>query len=63
MQDIKSLPEHYQEQIAQSIQADPSELQRQQTSEFLKEYVTRRNLDVSIYPQSFLNWLDTHVVQ
>jgi organic radical activating enzyme len=63
MQDIKSLPERYQEQIAQSIQAEPSELQRQQMSEFLKEYVTRRNLDVSIYPRTFLEWLDIHVVQ
>ena len=63
MQDIQSLPDHYQTQIAQSIQADPSETQRQQMSEFLKEYVARRNLDVSIYPKSFLEWLDIHVVQ
>jgi organic radical activating enzyme len=63
MQDIQSLPEHYQTQIAQSIQADPSETQRQQMSEFLKEYAVRRNLDMNIYPQSFLDWLDTHVVQ
>jgi organic radical activating enzyme len=63
MQDIQSLPDHYQTQIAQSIQADPSETQRQQMSEFLKEYVVRRNLDINIYPQSFLEWLDIHVVQ
>jgi organic radical activating enzyme len=63
LQDIQSLPEHYQTQIAQSVQADPSETQRQQMSEFLKEYVDRRNLDVSIYPKSFLEWLDIHVVQ
>ena len=63
MQDIQLLPEHYQTQIAQSIQADPSETQRQQMSEFLKEYVIRRNLDMNIYPQSFLEWLDLHVVQ
>jgi len=63
MQNIKSLPEHYQTQIAQSIQADPSELQRQQMSEFLKEYVTRKNLDVNIYPKTFLEWLDIYVVQ
>lgn len=62
MQDIQTLPEHYQIQIAQSIQADPSESQRQQMSEFLKEYVTRRNLDVNIYPRSFLEWLNIHVV-
>ena len=62
MQDIQSLPDHYQTQIAQSIQADPSESQRQQMSEFLKEYVARRNLDISIYPKSFLDWLDIHVV-
>jgi MoaA/NifB/PqqE/SkfB family radical SAM enzyme len=55
MQDIQSLPDHYRTQIAQSIQADPSESQRQQMSEFLKEYVTRRNLDVNIYPKSFLD--------
>ena len=63
MQDIQSLPEHYQTQIAQSIKADPSESQRQQMSEFLKEYVTRRNLSMNIYPQSFLDWLGIHVVQ
>ena len=63
MHDIQSLPDHYQTQIAQSIQADPNESQRQQMSEFLKEYVTRRNLNVNIYPQSFLDWLDIHVVQ
>lgn len=63
MHDIQSLPDHYQTQIAQSIQADPNESQRQQMSEFLKEYVTRRNLNVNIYPQSFLDWLNIHVVQ
>jgi organic radical activating enzyme len=63
MQDIQSLPEHYQTQIAQSIQADPSELQRQNTAEFLQEYAVRRNLDLSIYPPSFLEWLNIHVVQ
>jgi len=63
MQDIQSLPDHYQTQIAQSIQADPGETQRQQMSEFLKEYALRRNLNVNIYPQSFLDWLDIHVVQ
>ena len=63
LQNIQTLPEHYQTQIAQSVQADPSETQRQQMSEFLKEYVARRNLDVSIYPKSFLEWLDIHVVQ
>ena len=63
MHDIQSLPDHYQTQIAQSIQADPSETQRQQMSEFLKEYAARRNLDISIYPKSFLEWLDIHVVQ
>jgi hypothetical protein len=63
MQHIQSLPDHYQTQIAQSIQADPSETQRQQMSEFLKEYVIRKNLDVGIYPKSFLEWLDIHVVQ
>jgi hypothetical protein len=63
LKDIQSLPDHYQTQIAQSIQADPSESQRQQMSEFLKEYVTRRTLDANIYPKSFLEWLDIHVVQ
>ena len=56
MQDIQALPDHYQTQIAQSIQADPSETQRQQMSEFLKEYAVRRNLDMNIYPQRFLDW-------
>ena len=63
MQDIQALPDHYQTQIAQSIQADPSETQRQQMSEFLNEYAVRRNLNMNIYPQSFLDWLGIHVVQ
>jgi len=63
LQDIESLPEHYQTQIAQSIQAEPTQLQRQKMSEFLKEYAARRNLDMSIYPPSFLEWLNIHVVQ
>ena len=63
MQDIQSLPDHYQTQIAQSIQADPSETQRQQMSEFLKEYAVRRNLNMNIYPQSFLDWVGIYVVQ
>jgi len=63
IQDIQSLPDHYRTQITQSIQADPSETQRQQMSEFLKEYAARRHLDLSIYPSSFLEWLDIHVVQ
>lgn len=62
MQNIQSLPEKYQNQIAKSIQADPSESQRQHTAEFLKEYAARRNLDMSIYPPSFLEWLNIHVV-
>jgi hypothetical protein len=63
LQDIQTLPENYKTQIAQSIQADPTQLQRQQMSEFLKEYAARRNLDLSIYPPSFLEWLNIHVVQ
>jgi organic radical activating enzyme len=63
LQDIATLPDHFQHQISKSIQADPSETQRQHTAEFLKEYAARRSLDVSIYPPSFLEWLNIHVVQ
>ena len=63
MQDIESLPENFRNQIAQSIQAEPSESQRQQLSDFLKEYVVRRNLNPGIYPESFLKWAGINVVQ
>jgi MoaA/NifB/PqqE/SkfB family radical SAM enzyme len=63
LQDIQSLPENFQEQISKSIQATPSQTQQQNMSEYLVEYASRRNLDMSIYPPSFLEWLGIHVVQ
>lgn len=62
LKDIESLPNIYREQIAQSIQAQPSEWQREQTSIFLKEYASRRDLDLNIYPITFLKWLNINVV-
>lgn len=57
--DISSLPEHVQNKILQSMSADPNEQQRQDLAAFLKQFVSRRtDLDLSIYPRSFLQWLN-----
>ena len=45
--------------IEQSMQQVPTETQRQNIKLFLKEFTSRRkDLDMSIYPTTFLNWID-----
>jgi len=36
---------------------------KQDLSIFLQEFTTRRNLNLNIFPKTFLKWLDIHVVQ
>jgi len=46
------------DQIIKSIQADPTQQQRDNIREFLKEFTRRRpDLDVTIYPKEFLDWM------
>ena len=64
-QQFEQLPSQYRDQIEASMKAPASDQDRQNISEFLSQYVARRpNLNLSIYPESFLHWLGLdHVVQ
>ena len=56
--DIKTLPADIQNPILKSMADNPTEQERLTMSTFLKEFVSRRrDLSLSIFPQSFLNWL------
>lgn len=51
------------ELIMKSLDVIPSEQQRQQTSNFLTQFVQRRpTLNLNIFPNSFLKWLNINVV-
>ena len=51
------------ELIMKSLNSVPSEQQRQQTSNFLTQFVHRRpGLDLNIFPADFLKWLNINVV-
>ena len=57
--DIETLPAHIKDPILKSIATEPSEQERTAISVFLKEFVRRRaDISMSIFPQSFLNWLE-----
>jgi hypothetical protein len=43
--------------IIQTMMAPVTEQQQQTLSVYLKEFARRRNLDFSIYPASFVNWI------
>jgi hypothetical protein len=64
LKDFSDLPDKYKQPIEQTLRPDPTETDRRNMSAFLKEFVRRRpNLDVNIYPQEFLKWLEIeHVV-
>jgi len=51
------------ELIMKSLNSVPSEQQRQQTSNFLTQFVQRRpGLNLNIFPADFLKWLNINVV-
>jgi organic radical activating enzyme len=62
---VTALPTDWQEQILQSIDAEPEEQCRQDLAVFLQEFTSRRtNISYNIFPKSFLDWLGLeHVVQ
>jgi hypothetical protein len=64
LNDILTLPEHMQRAINKSIQKQPTELERLNLREFLIEFVRRRpGIDLTIFPESFLKWMELeHVV-
>ena len=61
---IKDLPDSVQHSIKKSILPEPTELQRTNTAEFLTQFVSRRpDLDLEIFPKTFVKWLGlSHVV-
>jgi organic radical activating enzyme len=61
---ILNLPEHMQIAIKKSIQKEPTEVERINLQKFLIEFVRRRpDLDLNIFPESFLKWVELkHVV-
>lgn len=61
---IKDLPDSVQLSIKKSILPEPTELQRINISEFLTQFVSRRpDLDLEIFPKTFIDWLGlSHVV-
>ena len=51
------------ELIMKSLNSVPSEQQRQQTSNFLTQFVQRRpGLNLNVFPADFLKWLNINVV-
>ena len=60
---ILTLPEHMQIDIRKSIQKEPTDLERRNLREFLAEFVRRRpDLNLNIFPESFLKWLELEYV-
>jgi hypothetical protein len=44
-------------EIISNIQAPCLEIHRQQCAHYVKEFATRRNLSLDIFPTSMLQWL------
>jgi hypothetical protein len=60
---IMSLPESIKGPIMDSINAEPTELQRKNLNEFLTEFARRRpDLSLCIFPAGFLEWVGINVV-
>ena len=59
IQQIQTLPDSMRHPIEQSLAQTPTDTQRQNIKKFLGAFVARRkDLDVSVYPKSFLDWID-----
>lgn len=57
-QQWNTLPAKYLEPLLRSMQATAREIDRINIAEFLTQFVSRRSdLDLNIYPQSFLQWI------
>jgi organic radical activating enzyme len=60
---ILNLPEHMQIAIKKSMQKEPTEMERVSLQKFLVEFVRRRpDLDLNIFPESFLKWAELKYV-
>lgn len=52
------LPEKYRVPLKKTLSSTPTEIDRQDMAKFLKDFVKRRtDLNLGIYPKSFINWL------
>jgi organic radical activating enzyme len=64
LDEIKHLPMDKQTEIMKSMAPDATSLQKQNIKEFLIEFTTRRkNLNLNIFPKSFLEWIDLDHVE
>jgi organic radical activating enzyme len=58
LDELTILPEKYYNQIVKSIADLPTEEQRINLKTFINKFATRRNLDLNIYPNNFINWIN-----
>ena len=57
-ENLKTLPGKYLDPLIKSIEETPTTIDRINIGEFLTQFVARRpDLNLNIYPQSFLNWI------
>lgn len=57
-QDLLTLPKNVHDPILKSIKREPDELERKNIKEFLCEFTKRRkDLDLKVFPKTFLEWL------
>lgn len=64
MKQFSRLPKKYKDPLEKTLSVDATENEREDMAKFLKTYIQRRpDLDVTIYPKSFVDWLGIdHVV-
>jgi len=55
---FSTMSSQFRTQLIDNIKATPSETERNDLSNFLKTFASRRNLNLGIYPKSFLDWLN-----
>jgi organic radical activating enzyme len=58
---IDQLPAEARDVLTGTIHASPSDAQISNTRSYVQEFAKRRNLDLNIFPTSFVNWIN-HVV-
>jgi organic radical activating enzyme len=58
IESFSTMPDKYREPLEKTISPIPTELQRKNMAKFLATFVKRRpDIDLSIYPSSFIDWL------
>lgn len=56
---FESMPEHFRQPLINTIRPDPTDADRKNMALWLKQFAKRRpDLDLSIYPKTFLDWLE-----